>query len=290
VSGVNVRRWVPVLAFAALTGTAACTSVLGLKNASVRWCDRQPPHDFCEDFDHDNALDSWTLKPTPTGGAMRSLIASDDSAPNALSTSVPPQATGEGNLTGLANAFPSRSIDHVRITVDVRITQAEFKQEGAIASGIGFLLLEDTSMVQSAMNTCMGLVLAPSGSGLTGTIAVAAVVIPAQDCFSVNNLMDASASGDGGDATMDAGAPPQPIVLATILTNQWQNIELEVTRAEDGSGVLSTTIATTGAIPSVTFPAELFPPGYPQLGIASSVTGPAGNVEIDFDNVTADFF
>jgi hypothetical protein len=257
----------------------------------VRWCD-QPQnsyHAFCEDFDHDNALDSWTLKPTPTGGAMRALIASDDTPPNALSTSVPPQATGQGNLTGLANAFPNRSINHVKITVDVRITQAEFKQEGAIASGIGFLLLEDTSLDQNAMNTCMGLVLAPSGSGLTGTIAVAAVVVPAADCFSVSNLMDASASGDAGDATTDAGAAPQPILLATILTNQWQHIELEVNRAEDGSGVLSPTIATTGKIPSVMFPAELFPQGYPQLGIASSVTGPAGSVEIDFDNVTADF-
>jgi hypothetical protein len=287
---MNVRRWLPGLAFAALTSTAACTSVLGLKNASVRWCDTQPHHDFCEDFDHDNALDSWTLRPTPQGGAMRSLIASDRSPPNALMTSVPPQATGEGNLTGLANAFSSKSIDHVLITVDVRITQAEFKQEGAIASGIGFLLLEDTSREPNSMNTCMGLVLAPSGSGLTGTIAVAAVVVPAADCFSVNNLMDASASGDGGDTTVDAGAPPQPILLATILTNQWQHIELEVTRAADGSGVLSPTIATTGAIPPVMFPAELFPQGYPQLGIASSVTGPAGNVEIDFDNVTADFF
>jgi hypothetical protein len=288
---VKVRPWIPGLAFAALTATAACTSVLGLKNPSLRWCAQQnPQHDFCEDFDHENAIDSWTLKPTPTGGAGRSIIASDDSPPNALSTSVPPQPTGQGNLTGLANAFPDRSIDHVIIELDIRIDKAEFMQDGPIVSGIGFLLLEDTSKLSNTLNTCMGLVLAPPSSGLSGTIAVAAVVIPAADCFSVNNLMDAAASdAGGGGATMDSGAPPQPIVIATILTNQWQHVKLELIRGEDGSGILQPTLNTTGAIPAVPVPAELFPPGYPQLGIASSVTGPAGNVEIDFDNVTADF-
>jgi hypothetical protein len=288
---VKARRWIPGLALAALTSTAACSSVLGLKSASLRWCDQQnPQHDFCEDFDHENVLDSWTLSPTPQLGAVRAIIASDDSPPNALSTSVPPQATGQGNLTGLAIAFPNRSIDHVKIHVDVRIDKAEFLQDGDLVSGIGFLLLEDTTTRPGAPNTCMGLVLAPPGSGLSGEVAVAAVIIPAGDCFSVNNVVDAAASrGDGGDATMSGNMPPQPILLTNILTNQWQHIDLEVIRAEDGSGVLRTTIATTGALAPVPFPAELFPPGTPQLGIASSVTGPAGNVEIDFDNVTADF-
>jgi hypothetical protein len=176
------------------------------------------------------------------------------------------------------------------ISVDIRINKAVFMQDGPIVSGIGFLLLEDTSMRPDTPNTCMGLVLAPAGNGLSGTVALAAVVVPGGDCFSVNNLMDAAAFGDGGAATMnDGGAPPQPIVLATILTNQWQNVSLEIVRAEDGSGVLRPTIAHAGALSPVPIPAELFPPGYPQLGIASSVTGPAGDVAIDFDNVTADF-
>jgi hypothetical protein len=117
-------------------------------------------------------------------------------------------------------------------------------------------------------------------------VQVALIVVPAiTDCFTVNNLM-VDAGDDAGAAPMS----PQVLVpLHTILTNQWQHITLEVIRGDDGSGIVRPTVANTGALPDVPIPAELFPPGFPQLGIASSVTGPAGNVRIDFDNVTADF-
>jgi hypothetical protein len=280
---LNLRVCSPWIALAALTSTAACTSVLGLKTPTLRWCAQpQNQHDFCEDFDHENYLGDWTLAPDPPTGATRTIVESTDSAPNALSTTMQPLATGAANLTGLATAFSSRSIDHVVVNVDVRVAQAEFMQDGQIASGIGFLLVEDTTSVAGQTSTCIGLVLAPPSTGNTGTVTVALIVVPAiTDCFTVNNLML-----DGGDATIDV---PSPIPLATILTNQWQHITLEVIRGDDGAGIVRPTVANTGALPDVPIPTELFPEGYPQLGIASSVTGPAGNVEIDFDNVAADF-
>lgn len=286
---VKLRSAIPWLALAAVTSTAACTSILGLKNASLRWC-AQPgnEHDFCEDFDHENFIASWGTRPDPPPGATRTIIASDDSPPNALSTTIQPLTTGQANFTGLATAFTTRSIDHVIINVDVRVVRAEFKSDGAIVSGIGFLLLEDTSSVMTQRNTCMGLLLAPTAN-TTGTVAIAVVVVPnPMDCFTVNNLM-LDGGDDAGTDTSMSGDVPAPIVLATIPTNQWQHVSLEIIRSEDGSGILRPTIANAGALSDVPVPAELYPAGYPQLGIASSVTGPAGNVEIDFDNVTADF-
>jgi hypothetical protein len=271
--------------------STACAAVLDLKDATPRWCARpENQHAFCEDFDHADPIAAWQLSPAPPVGADRSIVASDKSAPNALSTSMEPLSSGEAKLTGLATGFQTRSIDHVVVGLEVRVVQAAFQFDttGTLASGIGFLLIEDTSTVAGMPNACMGLVLAPSAT--SGTVRLVWVAVQAvTDCFTVSNLM-IDAGGDGGVNPMQSLTVAMPMPLATILTNQWQHVTLELTRnAADGSGTMRPTIANAGAFDGVPIPAGLLQPGFPQVGIASSVTGPAGNVQIEFDNVTVDF-
>ncbi len=290
----GARHRVAAGALAALT-TTACAAVIGLKDASPRWCEQaRNQHAFCEDFDHADPIAAWQLTPVPPTGADRSVVASDDSPPNALSTSMQPLSAGEAKITGIATGFADHSIDHVVLGVDVRVVSAdfEFNDAGTLVSGIGFLLIEDTSSSPGAPNACMGLVLAPA-PGVLGTVLLAwEAVQEVSDCFTVSNLMldsGALADADGGPATMSDLTVPTPVPLATILTGQWQHVTLELTRHGDGSGVLHPAIVNAGALSDVPLPAGLLQPGFPQVGVASSVTGPAGNVQIEFDNLTVDF-
>jgi hypothetical protein len=276
------------LCLAAVAAVAGCASVLGVHDPSLEWCLRpENAHAFCEDFDHPDPLAAWTMAPTPPPGASRSVRPSDDSPPNALDTTVDPLPTGAANLTGLETSFTSRAFDHLLVSLDVRIVTASFLEIGAVTSGIGFLLVEDTSSSAAQPNLCIGLVLAPGKT--MGSVAVALVLVPnPTDCFTVDNLM----MPDGGGADADAAAPvgPAPIPLAEILTNLWQNVVIDVRRnPADGSGTVQPTLAGAGALPAVSIDRGSLAPGYPQLGIATSVSGPAGSVEIQFDNVTVDF-
>jgi hypothetical protein len=209
-----------------------------------------------------------------------------------LDTTVLALPAGEANLTGLETGFQTQTFDHVVVGLDVQIVQADFVETPTEVSGIGFLLIEDTSTAAMQPNLCIGLVLTPVMS--TGTVGVALVLAPnPTDCFMVDNLMtmDGGGSGDDGGSEPAGPASPQPVSLGNILTNAWQHVVLDVTRASsgDGSGSVLPTLAGAGAMAAIPIPSGYLAPGYPQLGIATSVTGPSGDVHIQFDNVTVDF-
>jgi hypothetical protein len=273
-------------AIGALAAASGCASILGVRDPSLEWCLRpENAHAFCEDFDHDGPLSAWSVKPTPLPGAARTVVASDDSPPNLLDTSVQPLQRGAANLTGLETAFPGQEFDHVVVALDVRIVSLGYVQDQGVGSGIGFLLIEDTSTAAQEPNLCIGLVL---GNGRTiATAAVALVLVPnPTDCFMVDNATAPDGgSGDGG------GGSPGPIVLGEVLQNEWQHIVLDIRRdpSGNGSGTIQPTLPGVGAIGAISVDAGYLTSGYPQLGIATSVTGPSGNVEIQFDDVTVDF-
>jgi hypothetical protein len=136
-------------------------------------------------------------------------------------------------------------------------------------------------------------------------VEISMVLLPnAHDCVKViNPQLDSSASvvDSGGEAALDASnadddssssvsVAPVPAPLAEVFENQWIRVNLEVTRAQDGSGtIVFTTGANGGGLPPPTIPAGWLGPGEPTLGIATSVTGPSGAFEIRFDNITLDF-
>jgi hypothetical protein len=280
------------LSFAALAVVAGCASVLDVRDPSLEWCLRpENAHAFCEDFDHPNPLVAWSIQPNPPQGAERSVLPSNDSPPNLLDTRVEALSSGASNLTGLETAFQGETFNHVVVSVDVRVVAANFVSMGDISSGIGFLLIEDTSPAASQPNLCIGLELAPGST--MASVAVALVLVPnPSDCFMVDNMMTMDAGGTGDDASDQGAANSPPIFpLREILANNWQHIVLDIVRdsSGDGSGSVQPTLSGVGAIPLALVPAGFLSPGYPQLGIATSVTGPSGNVEIQFDNVTVDF-
>jgi hypothetical protein len=272
---------------------AGCASVLDIRDPSLEWCLRPGNvHAFCEDFDHPDPLAAWTKAPTPPPGAARSLGPSDDSPPNMLDTRVDALQAGAANLTGLETSF-SQPFEHVVVGIDVRVVAANFLVDpsGNVESGIGFLLVEDTSSSAGQPNLCIGLVLAPARA--MGTVGVALVLVPnPTDCFTVDNLMTGDAGAGDADASLGAGSPaaPAPIPLTDILTNEWQHVVLDVRRnPTDGSGTVQPSLASAGAIAPVPVGAGLLAEGFPQLGVATSVSGPSGTVEIQFDNITVDF-
>jgi hypothetical protein len=282
---VVIRR--PWLAIAALAVVAGCASVLDLRTPSLSWCE-QPgnEHAFCEDFDHRDPLGAWSVQPAPPPGAGRAVLASNDSPPNLLDTSVQALAAGATNLTGLEQAFQSQPFNHVVAGLDVRVVSAETDDAGDTTGIIGFLLIEDTStMASQPNNLCLGLVITDT---TLATVTVGLLIVPnPTDCFMVDNLMVAPGDSGAGDAPVI----PVPMPLGNILKNEWQHIVLDVRRdpSGDGSGTVQPTLPGAGALTATAIPPGALAPGYPQIGIASSVTGPSGNVEIQFDNVTVDF-
>jgi len=256
---------------------------LGIEEPSLEWCLRpENQHAFCEDFDHDDPFGAWEIKPTPPEGAARAVAVSDDSPPNLLDTSVQAITDGGASITGLETPFSDREFDRVVVSLDVRIvTFGYLVTEGMGGSGIGFLLVEDAYGEQD--NLCVGLALTGGSTNANANLAI--VVRPsARECFTVDRL---TAADDAGGA--DGGTPP--FLLGEILVGGWNHIVLDVRRdpSGDGSGTIQPTVRGFGTLGAVPIPAGSLGPGYPQLGIATSVSGPVGNVEIQFDNVTVDF-
>jgi hypothetical protein len=297
---------IAVASVAALAVTASCASIAGVHDVSLEWCD-QPAnqHDFCEDFDHAdqaNVFAAWPTSPTPPPGTTRTLVASDPSPPFALDTEVGPLQSGVSAATGLETAFPDRTFNDVKLGVEIRVVQANFGSTDPAAIGAGFLLLADLAKSADQPSLCIALVLTQATLG--DNVEIAIVLLPnAADCVTVNNVLpDSSAiaastdaealDGSGGDAGQSPASPtvPMPVPVAEVFENQWIQVSLDVTRAADGSGTIAfTTGASGGGLPPPPIPSGWLGLGEPALGIATSVTGPSGAFEIQFDNITVDF-
>ncbi len=169
--------------------------------------------------------------------------------------------------------FTSRTFDHVVLETDLRFVDLQLDAGAGLASELGFLLVEDVDF-------CVGVVMTPSG---IGTIMRS----HSTDCTSVSNI-----PVDGGATVDDAGLTTFAIVAPVPNVNQWFHTRVDVKRNADGSGTVSFNINYPGVIA-----APQIPPGYlmgtstsfPSVAVAASVVGPAGHIEVQFDNVTVDF-
>lgn len=236
--------------------------------SSVEWCDRpENKHDFCDDFDHADAGAEWTTG--DTDGATVGFASSSDSPPTALDLSTVPEPLGAGTVGGLYLPF-TQKFDHVHFAVDVRLVALDLKTQQGLSAELGFMLLEQTGF-------CIGTVFTPAGIGVI-------MRSDSTDCTSVSNL-----PADAGTITDDAGLTTFAIVAPIPSLNEWSHISLDVKRNSDGSGALGFDINFPGRVP----PPQI-PPGYltedpPAVAVATSVVGPSGRVELQFDNVTVDF-
>jgi hypothetical protein len=284
---MTARRALLSVALAALSA-AGCASILNIPDRTLKWCDQSGnAHDFCEDFDHADAGGAWS-PPVVSPQTTVTYVPSTQSPPNALDTSVAPLAdAGESQLAAIAKAFPTRSFGHVVVEADIRIVQANFQTAGDLTTGAGFLLLAD----QPSM--CIGLVATPPVTGLPNTVGIGLVYVPNNpNCVTVGNLLlDAGAQ----PATAEGGAVPSPLptVTPTIVTQAfiglWTHFKLDVVRnASDGSGTVALS-AAAGAGNAPPLPSGSLGDGHPVLGLATTVTGPSGIFEAQFDNVTVDF-
>jgi hypothetical protein len=242
----------------------------GAADGAREWCD-QPAnkHDFCDDFDHDDAAGGWTPGSTP--GATFAIGESSDTPPNAVDMTTTPQPLGVGAVAGLYVQFPmARKFDHVRFAVDVRLVSIDLATEGGLSAELGFLLLEQQDF-------CIGVVMTQAGIGVI-------MRSHSTDCTGVTNLPD-----DSGTITDDAGLTGYALVSPVPNLKQWYHIALDVKRNADGSGALGFDLN----FPGVITPPQI-PPGYlteapPLVAIATSVVGPSGRIEVQFDNATVDF-
>jgi hypothetical protein len=273
---------------------AGCAQVLGIPDRSLAWCQQpaQASHAFCEDFDHANPTADWSSAPTSPSGTSRTFVPSDDGTPNvyAMDTLVDPLPVGTSNFAGLEQSFTSQVFGQVTVGVDVRVTSFGFMTDPTtqLSTGAGFLLLSDV-VTESAMgpSECIGLSLIPVSDQQVG---IAVILVPnAGDCLTVNNLMgDAGAQAPIGDA-MAMPEVPTPSPLANVFVDQWFRLTMTVTRMSDGSGTIDFRVPSASSLPPPPIPAGSLSQGYPSLAIGTDVTGPSGNVEFQFDNVTVDF-
>jgi hypothetical protein len=237
-------------------------------DASVEWCNRPGnKHAFCEDFDHDDAGAGWTTG--ETDGATYAFTASSDSPPTALDLTTTPLPLGATTVAGLYIPL-TQNFDHVHFAVDVRFVSLDLESEAGLSSELGFLLLEQTDF-------CIGGVMTPAGIGIV-------MRSHSTDCTGVTNV-----AVDAGTTTDDAGLTGYAIVAPVPSLNQWFHIYLDVKRNSDGSGAVDFDINYPGQVA----PPQI-PPGYlteapPAIAIATSVVGPTGRIELQFDNVTVDF-
>jgi hypothetical protein len=235
---------------------------------ALEWCNRpENKHDFCDDFDHDDAGSEWTAG--STDGAAYAFTSSSDTPPTALDMTATPEPLGMATVAGFYLPF-TQKFDHIRLAVDVKFVSADLESEAGLSAQLGFLLIEQTAF-------CIGAVLTPAGIGLV-------MRSNSTDCTGVTNL-----PSDAGTITDDAGLTGFAIVGPVPTLNQWSHISLDVKRGSDGSGVVGFDINLPGRLnpPSI-------PPGYltedsPAVAIATSVVGPSGRIELQFDNVTVDF-
>jgi hypothetical protein len=295
-SPIRVSTIATAAAFAALVAGAGCASILNIEDRSLEWClEPQNAHAFCEDFDHQNPTADWSFAPSPPSGTSRTFVPSDYDPPNALAmdTLVEALPTGESSFSGLQQAFTSQVFNQVVVGVDVRIVSAAFMADSVdpnLVTGAGFLLLSDV-VTQSAMGAseCIGLALAPAGAGQVG---IDVILVPdSSDCLTVGNLMtDAgpqSTDDDGGAAGGAVAGLPWP--LANVFLDQWFRLTLTITRKTDGSGTIDFRVPSGSSMAPPPIPAGSLNEGYPSLAIGTDVTGPSGNIEVQFDNVTVDF-
>jgi hypothetical protein len=240
----------------------------GSTDGSTEWCDRpENKHDFCEDFDHADAGGGWVSG--QTDGSTLGFTASSDSPPTALDLSTAPLALGSPTVVGLYQQFTQR-FDHVQFGVDVRFASIDLETEGGLSAELGFLLLEQQGF-------CIGTVLTPAGLGIV-------MRANTTDCTGVTN-----APADAGTITDDAGLTAFAIVGPVPNLNQWTHISLDVKRNSDGSGDVGFDIDLPGRVAPPRIPAGYLTDLSPAVAVATSVVGPSGRVELEFDNITVDF-
>ena len=266
------------LSAAAVLAALGCASILSIPDRTLKWCDRPGNvHAFCEDFDQADAgagLDPPVVAP----GAALSFVPSDDTPPTALDTqtsALPGSDTSA--VAAMGKRFEDRAFDHVVVEADVRFVQANFMTQGSLTTGVGFLLLADQP------SFCIGLVAAPAASNLANAIDIGVVYVPNNsDCVTVGNL-----------PAPDAGIDPDAGVSLTMFTKtilgSWTHFRLEAKRAPDGSGTVTAYGGAGAGVAPPIPPGSLLDGGHPLVGLATTVTGPSGPFEIQFDNVTIDF-
>jgi hypothetical protein len=253
----------------ALALAAGCASILSIPDRTAEWCDRpENHHDFCDDFDHVDAGSQWAGQQAMPGATL-AFVPSSDTLPNALSLSTAPQALGTGTFAGLFQQFAT-SFGHVRFAVDVRFVSIDLDTEGGLAAQLGFLLVEQQDF-------CIGTVLTPAGIG----IVMRAHTL---DCTTVTN-----APANLGTVTDDAGLTVFSPVAPVPPVNQWLHITLDVKRNDDGSGAVGFAMNYPGVIAAPQIPPGFLSASPPAVAVATSVVGPSGQVQLEFDNVTVDF-
>lgn len=255
---------------AALATAVGCASILSIPDRSPAWCDRpENAHDFCDDFDHTDAGGSWGPGATP--GASVNFVSSSDTPPNALDLSTTPKSLGGLAVGGLYRQFADHPFDHVRLSVDVRFISIDLQTEGGLASQLGFLLLEQQGF-------CIGVVLTPAGIGMV-------MRAHATDCTGVSNM-----PADAGRITDEAGLTAYAPVGPVPGLNQWFHVTLDVKRhAADGSGTVGFNMNYPGVIAPPQIPSGFLTTSAPAVAVATSVVGPSGQVELQFDDITVDF-
>jgi hypothetical protein len=261
-------RILAVSALIALAVAAGCASILSIPDRQAEWCDRpENAHAFCDDFDHTDAGGLWATNATP--GASARFVGSSDTAPNAVDLSTAALALGAPTVVGMFRQFTG-AFGHVRVALDVRFIQVDLAAEGGLASEVGFLLLEQQGF-------CLGAVLTPDGVGLV-------MRARSTDCTSVVDLPVGARS-----IKDDAGLPVYTNVGPVPAMNQWLHFILDVKRKPDGSGAVAFSFNYPGVLPPPQIPAGMLNETAPAVAVATSVVGPTGRVELQFDNVTVDF-
>ena len=104
------------------------------------------------------------------------------------------------------------------------------------------------------------------------------------DCTGVTNVPT-----DAGTIIDDAGLSTFANVGPVPNLNQWSHISLDVKRNSDGSGDVGFDIDLPGRVAPPRIPAGYLTDQSPAVAIATSVVGPSGRIELEFDNVTVDF-
>jgi hypothetical protein len=284
---MTARRAILSVAVVAASG-AGCASIVSIPDRTLKWCDQTGnAHDFCEDFDHADAGGAWSA-PVVSPQTTVKYVSSAQSPPNALDTWVGPLTdTGESQLAAIAKAFPTHTFSHVVVEADIRIVQANFQTAGDLTTGAGFLLLAD----QPSM--CIGLVATPPTTGLANTVGIGLIYVPNNpNCVTVGNLeLDAGSEPDTGEGGTTPSAPPTvvPTIVTQAFVGLWTHFKLDVSRnPSDASGMVALS-AAAGAGNAPPLPAGSLGDGTPVLGLATTVTGPSGIFEAQFDNVTVDF-
>jgi hypothetical protein len=266
----KVLAAIAVVGGAALGVASGCASILSIPDRSPDWCNRPGnSHAFCDDFDHEDAGGNWS--PTLLPGTAADYTAPGETLPNAVDLSTTPQALGGATVGGIFKQFDGETFDHIVVNADVRFVDMELESEGGLESQLGFFLLQEQGF-------CIGIVATPGGIGIVYRAN-------STDCTSVANLpVDASKITDDGGLDVFSIVGPIPTL------KQWDHFTLDVERNTGGSG----TVAFNINYPGFLTPPQI-PEGYltensaPAIALATSIVGPSGHVEVQFDNVTVDF-